>query len=93
MHISVTAMATTSVATALSVATTFAVMCTSCNTKVNIAVTALSATTTTTLVCTAMLQRCHCHRCCSVVSLHRRHTNVAAIAATVLSGPLLSQHS
>ena len=53
----------------------------------------LSAVTDVTLVSTVMLQRCHCHRCCTVVSLHHRHTDVAAIAVTVLSRPLLSQHS
>ena len=64
-----------------------------CHTNVNIAVTALSVDTAVTLVCTVMLQCCHCHRCCTVVILHHWHTNVAAIAVTVLFGPLLSQHS
>ena len=52
----------------------------------------LSVVIDVTLVCTVMLQRWHCHRCCTVASLHRWHT-VAAIAVTVLSRPLLSQHS
>ena len=39
-----------------------------CHTNVKIAVTAPSVVTTTTLVNLVMLQRCHCHRCCSVVS-------------------------
>ena len=74
-----------------------------CHTNVNIAVswhrchsvvsatavTALSVVTAVTLVCTVVLQRCHCHRCCTVVSVHRWHTNVAAIAVTVLSLPLM----
>ena len=54
-------------------------------------VTALSIATISTLVCRVMLERCH--QCCTIVSLHRSHTNVAAIAVTVLSRPLLSQHS
>ena len=61
-----------------------------CHSNMNIAVTALTVDTAVTLVRTVMLQRCHCHRCCTVVSLHRWHTNVAAIAVTVLSRPLLS---
>ena len=61
--------------------------------SVTIAVTALSVVTATTLVCTVMLQRCHCHQWWTVVSLHRWHTSVAAIAVTVPSRPLLSQHS
>ena len=40
-----------------------------------------------------MLQRCRCQRCCTVVSLHRWHTKVAATAVTVLSRSLLSQHN
>ena len=73
MHISVTAIATDSAVTVLSVATTFTVMCTSLS--VVTAVTAqpvppLSVVTDVTLVCTVMLQRCHCYRCCTVVSLH-----------------------
>ena len=60
-----------------------------CHTNVTIAVTALSVVTDVTLVCTVVLQRCHCHRCCTVVSLHRWYTNVAAIAVTVLSLPLM----
>ena len=59
------------------------------HTNVNIAVTALSVVIAVTLVCTVVLQRCHCHRCCTVVSLHRWHTNVDAIAVTVLSLPLM----
>ena len=56
------------------------------------AVTALSVVTAVTPVCTVVLQRCDCHHCCTVVSLHRWHTNVAAIAITVLSPlPLLLQ--
>ena len=58
MHISVTAMATDSAATALSVATIFTVVCISlshwcahhCHTNVNIAVTALSVDTAQTAV-------------------------------------------
>ena len=72
VHFSMTMMATDSAVTALSVATAFIVMC-----------TPLSVVTTTTLVFTVMLQRCHC-RCCSVVSLHRNGTNVAAILATAV---------
>ena len=51
--------------------------------------------TAVTLVGTVMLQRFRRHRCCTIVSLHRLHTNVAAIAVTVLSTcrPLLSQHN
>ena len=60
-----------------------------CHTYVHIAVTALSVFTTVTLVCTVVLQRCHCHRCCTVVSLHRWHTDVAAIAVTILPLPLM----
>ena len=69
-----------------------------CHINVNIAVTALSVATAVTalpvvtavtLVCTVVLQRYHCHRCCTVVSLHRWHSNVAAIAVTVLSLPLM----
>ena len=49
MHISVTAMATNSAVTAVSVATTFTVECTSLSdTNVNIAVTALSVDTAVT---------------------------------------------
>ena len=60
-----------------------------CHTNVNIAVSATAVTallvfTAITLVCTVVLQRCYYHRCCTVVSLHRWHTNVAAIAVTVL---------
>ena len=60
---------------------------------VHVAVTlmSLSVVTAVTLVCTVMLQRCHSHRCCTVVSLHRWHTNVAAIPVAVLSRSLLSQ--
>ena len=61
--------------------------------SVETAVTTLSVVTAVTLVCTVMLHCCHCYRCCTVVSLHRWHTNVAAISVTVLSRPLLSQHS
>ena len=89
MHISVTAMATDSAVTALSVATTFTMICTSMFHNVDIIVTALSVVTDVTLVCTVMLQRCHCHRCFTV----GQSTNVDAIAVTVLSRPLLSQHS
>ena len=64
-----------------------------CYTNVDIPVTPLSVATAVKLVCTAMLQCIHCHRCYTAVSLHRWHTNVAAIAVTVLSRPLLSQHS
>ena len=45
--------------------------CHRCHSAVSvITVTALSFVTTATLVCTVMLQCCHCHRCCTVVSLH-----------------------
>ena len=51
--------------------------------------------TTKTLVCTVKwLQRCRCHRCFSVVSLHRWHTSATSIAVTVLFRlPLLLHHS
>ena len=55
-----------------------------------LSVSPLSVVTTTSLVCTVMLENFHYRRCCSVVSLHRWHTNVATIAVTVLFGPLLS---
>ena len=48
MHISATAMATDSAATALSVATTFTVMAHRCHTNVNIVATALSVDTAVT---------------------------------------------
>ena len=79
MHISVTAIATDSVATALSVSTTFTVMCTS-----------LSVDTAVTLVCTVILQCCRYHRCFTVVSLHRCHrchSTVKYTAVTILSLP------
>ena len=60
-----------------------------CYINVNIALTALSVVTAVTLVCTVVLQRCHSHRCCTIVSLHRWHTNVVSIAVTVLSLPLM----
>ena len=62
VHISVTAVTTDSAVTALSVATTLTVMCTSlsqrcqchrCHTSVHSNVTSR-----------------HCHRCCTVISLH-----------------------
>ena len=53
--------------------------CAHCHhTNVNIAVTLLSVVTAVTLACTLMLQCFHCHRCCTVVSLHWWHANVAA---------------
>ena len=72
VHISVTAMTTDSAVTALLVATTFTLMWTSqshqhehrCHSAVSVA-------TAVTLVCTVMLQRCYCHRFCTVVSFHR----------------------
>ena len=63
MHSSVTAMATDSAVTALLVASDLHIVVT----NLNITVTALSVVTDVTLVCTVMLQRCHCHRRCSVV--------------------------
>ena len=86
MHISVAVMETDSADTSLSVATTFTMMCTSLPHQCE--------------HCGRSAVNCH-HYHTSVYSNVKtlqftsltKHTTVAAIAVTVLSGPLLSQHS
>ena len=83
VYISVTVMATDTAVTAVTTDSAVSVV------AADTTVTALSVVTAVTLVCTVVLQCCHCHRCYTTVSLHRWHTNVAAIAVTVLSLPLM----
>ena len=78
MLINVTAMATDSVATALSVATTFTVVG-----------TMLSHKCEHRCHLTPLSQRCQCHRCHSAVSCHRCHTSVRGNVTVFSLSPLL----